>query len=625
MKFDLKNVSYFVLISSLWGQSVLTNTQLDAIKDQIQSSSAPVLEEIGQPKTEESLLEKVTLEPAVIESVENQYFGYDYFKREINFFDNIPTPPDFKLGPGDEITISMWGETNLREDFTINKEGLIFYNNVGFISLSNKNLKEAEIILIDALSSIYSTLKDKNNQTQLTLELGKLKSINVYFSGQITNSGINLIHPFSDVFSAIVQSGGVKLEGSLRNVQLIRNGTVTSTFDFYSFFIDGKNNFSNIRILDGDVIHIPVVSKRIEILGEVNTNGYFEILENESLKDLIMYAGGFTANASSKTLLTKIIPISKRISDDNAQLSQIISFHEISSVKLNHGDSATVLAISDVAKSVEVVGRVKNPGNYPANQTLKDVLTVAGGFTDPIYRKSIRDGEILVLRRDENQFYGLEFIVSYEKSNTFQLIPGDKIFVYEDYKYNNSLTVRIGGEVKKKGPYQLKKAMTVQDIINLADGFTEMANKDAIVVSQGFGDDNESIQINNVSLDFILSSNSNITVLPISNVVNVQGNVYSPGLVSYKKGDSVKDYIENAGGLKEDSLIKDIYLKRANGNTINIKRINGIFLNPKEGDTIFVPIDESPSSFDTASFLSDILSVLTNLVAILAIIDNNKD
>jgi len=145
------------------------------------------------------------------------------------------------------------------------------------------------------------------------------------------------------------------------------------------------------------------------------------------------------------------------------------------------------------------------------------------------------------------------------------------------------------------------------------------------VVSQGFGDDNESIQINNVSLDFILSSNSNITVLPISNVVNVQGNVYSPGLVSYKKGDSVKDYIENAGGLKEDSLIKDIYLKRANGNTINIKRINGIFLNPKEGDTIFVPIDESPSSFDTASFLSDILSVLTNLVAILAIIDNNKD
>ena len=89
------------------------------------------------------------------------------FGSEINFFDNIPTPSDIKLGPGDEIILSLWGETNSRESFIISKEGLIFYENVGFINLSNKTLLEAEEVLINELSRIYSTLKDKNNPTQL--------------------------------------------------------------------------------------------------------------------------------------------------------------------------------------------------------------------------------------------------------------------------------------------------------------------------------------------------------------------------------------------------------------------------------------------------------------------------
>ena len=113
------------------------------------------------------------------------YFGYNYFRRDINFFDNIPTPFEYKLGPGDEIILSLWGETNLREKFIINKDGLIYYSNVGFINLSNKNLKEAEALLIEELSSIYSTLKDKNNSTELMIELGQLKSVNVYFSGHV--------------------------------------------------------------------------------------------------------------------------------------------------------------------------------------------------------------------------------------------------------------------------------------------------------------------------------------------------------------------------------------------------------------------------------------------------------
>ena len=124
----------------------------------------------------------------------NEYFGYDYFSRNINFYDNIPTPADFILGPGDEIIISIWGEVNSREKLLINKDGLIYFENIGFINLSNKSLEEATSTLKEEMSKIYSTLTD--GSSNLMVELGQVKSINVYFSGQIKNPGINVIHPF---------------------------------------------------------------------------------------------------------------------------------------------------------------------------------------------------------------------------------------------------------------------------------------------------------------------------------------------------------------------------------------------------------------------------------------------
>ncbi|MFL2490425.1 MAG: polysaccharide biosynthesis/export family protein, partial [Candidatus Neomarinimicrobiota bacterium] len=288
-KYTLLSIFFTCLI----GQGVssvdiqnLSNEDLDLIRETLKAEELQDIESI------DSTVETIDIEEPIDINVEKDiYFGYEYFKREINFFDNIPTPPDFKLGPGDEITLSLWGETNSRKNFVINKEGLIYYENIGFINLSNQTMREAELILKKELSRIYSTLKDKENSTQLMLELGKLKSINVYFSGQIENPGINLIHPFSDIFSAIVQSGGIKEGGSLRQVQLIRNGNVISNVDFYSFFTDGKNNFSSTRILDGDVIHIPIVSKRVKIEGAINNPRYFELFDDESLADLIQYAG----------------------------------------------------------------------------------------------------------------------------------------------------------------------------------------------------------------------------------------------------------------------------------------------------------------------------------------------
>lgn len=610
----------------------LNNNQLDELRKAVLSEEQSFNEDsINEIESIES--ESISFEVSSQGKERSQFFGYDYFKRDINFFDNIPTPSDFKLGPGDEVILSLWGETNLRESFTINKDGMIYYSNIGFINLSNKNLREAEVLLLEELSRIYSTLKSKNNPTKLMLELGQLKSINVYFSGYIENPGIHLIHPFSDIFSAIVQSGGINDNGSLREVELIRNGKTITKIDFYSFFMSGKNVFSNIKLIDGDVIHVPNIKNRLYVSGEVNRPHYYELLPNESISDLVEYASGFTSNASSNLILNQVIPAKERLSDDYARSSIIVNYQNEKSIILNNGDSITVPTIPGVDSQVSIFGRVKSPGNYPSkNSTLKSVLDIAGGFDDPVFRQTIREDEIVVLRQDINQFYSNEILLNYAQSDTFLLMPNDKIFIYENINYRNSYTYRIEGEVVKPGTFPLRPGLSVGDAIGLSGGITELSSISNIVVFQEFtqidelGNESKTqINVSNANLDFEIGINSVINVTPLENVVRVEGNVYNPGLIAFKRGLTLSDAIFQSGGYMPNSLKKRVYVTKANGQVdkANIFRGRAQRLNP--GDVVFVPVDPDPDEFNLTSFISDLSSILANLAAILLIVDNQAN
>ena len=629
------NVIFILFLSTIFAQvsvsdlNRLSNQQLDAIRAELQSDTQQV-NDISQVEN--------TSAPVLITPMDNiiseEYFGYNYLKKDISFFDNVPTPADYKLGPGDEIIISLWGENNSRESFTLNKDGMIYYNNIGFINLSNNTLESAEILLTEELSRIYSTLKDINNPTTLMLELGQLKSINIYFSGHIENPGINLVHPFSDIFSAIVQAGGIDNNGSLRTVQLIRNNQIITTVDFYSFFMNGTNTFSNIKLIDGDTIHIPSFKNRISISGEVNRPSSYELLPNESISDLIGYASGFSSDASSTLILNQIIPVEKRFSDDNARTSIALDFKNSKSTSLNNGDNVKVLPISDVDVNVEVFGRVKSPGVYPAssNRSLKYVLDIAGGFDDPIFRKTIRENEITILRKDENQFYSLEILTSYKDADKLQLMPNDKIFIYEDINYRNNFTYRVEGEVNKPGTFPLTAGTTVSQALEKAQGLTELSTLDNIIVYQEFteiqDDGTEVTQIKDVasvSLDFVLGSRSVIKALPFENVINVEGNVYNPGLVAYDRGITMSKAIIQAGGYKPYSMKKRAYVRKANGEIDKANLFRGRTKRLSPGDTVVVPVNPDPSDFDITAFVADLSTTLANIAAILLIVDNQTD
>jgi protein involved in polysaccharide export with SLBB domain len=469
------------------------------------------------------------------------------------------------------------------------------------------------------------------------LELGKLKSINVFLTGQVESPGVHLIHPFSDVFTSIIQAGGVEKTGSLRKIKIIRADKVISSVDFYSFFTEGSNNFSDIRILDGDIIHIPTVSNRVEVSGEVFTPGFYEMLETSSISDLINYSGGLKPFASNKIIVREIIQPNNRTSEDISKTGRLVDFSLSSEEYLSNGSKINILPVGQNQTEVSIFGRVTNPGSYPLYKssketiTLKDLLDLAGGFDDPIFRKTI-DENIVVLRLDENQFYAKDFSIQYNKTDNFKLKVNDKIFVYEKPQYKNSFTFTINGEINSPGTYPYKEGLSISDAIDLAGGITKIGSVNSVSVTKTlkrFNEEGDEIieneRVGNISLNFLINDGNVITVLPKTNVVSVDGNIYNPGLIAHsgKPAMTMSKAIELAGGYKPYSLKDRAYVIRANGEIEKANLFRGRTKRVYPGDSVFVPVDPDPDDFDITQFISDISSTLANIAAILVIIDNN--
>ena len=378
----------------------------------------------------------------------------------------------------------------------------------------------------------------------------------------------------------------------------------------------------------------------------MNNLGYYELLADETINSLINYAGGLTSNSSNTVIINEIIPMGKRTSDDAARTGKVISLSNASKISLNNGSTINILPISNNTVSVTVFGRVSFPGEYPLYKnlfssskeqqlealSLKELLGIVGGFEDPVFRKTISD-KIVVLRQDENQFYGKEFVIDYADSDNFKLNINDKVFVYENSNYENSFTYTIEGEVNSPGTYPLKKGTTLQDAINIAGGVSPMGSINSVSVSKDFASFDsegntvmETALVGNIDLSFEIADKNIITILPKTNVVRVDGNVYSPGFIAHSSSVmSMSRAIELAGGYKPNSLKKNAYVIRANGEIEKADLFRGRAKRVFPGDAIFVPVDPNPSQFNVAAFTADILSVLTNIAAILVIVDNNSN
>ena len=562
--------------------------------------------------------EIVDLSKQNVDKSEKNYFGFDFFsnRETVSFWENIPVSENYLLGPGDELIISIWGETQLRKKYIVSRDGEIYDDRVGLLPIANKSVSDAQFYLKNQFARVFSTLKGKTPTSFIDLSLGKLRSINVNFVGQLNFPGSYPIHPFSNVINGIIQAGGLKTSASLRAVTIKRDGKVFSTIDLYEYFTKG-NLPNKIQLRDQDIIVIPPRISFVEIDSAITNPGIYELKKGETLDDLINFAGNRTFEASNKI---EIIRDSDIYKDDS--LKRFISYIDLDSTrffKVRNGDKFKVLHKNLISNFVDIIGQVKAPGRYSFYQgmMLSELLDLSSGLEDSTYNKSVYLESAEIIRKNPNKRYDdvikinlNDFIGVNPKELILQNM--DKIIIHANLNFFERNNIKITGEIMIPGEYPLiQNNETLASIIQRAGGFTDKSFKEGIEIHRN----NYRVAWKRFSIPVMSGDSIHINEVP--GTVLVTGEVYNPGLIEYNARNNLKDYIGLAGGPTKNGDIRDIIIIRANGEVIPKTRFKSIKIN--NGSTIIINEKEPRDPFNATEFANNTLSIVSSLVTIMVL------
>lgn len=548
------------------------------------------------------------------------YYGYNILTTfpERIIWNNQPPPGEYMLGAGDEVIIEIWGDTQLRAVHIVDQYGKINIDKVGQINLSGVALKDLQSKLISRFQNVYSSLKGPDETAYLDISLGKLKSINVTFVGEIISPGIHAIHSFSTIITGLMQTGGISQLGSLRDIQIIRNGKKAASLDLYDYLSNGDVG-SDRRLLDGDIVFIPIRYSTIFVRGEVMRPAIYELLSNETLDDIVHFAGGLTAFSQ------KIIRVDRLESSTESSTTHLINFNTQPSFVLENGDAIEVYEIPTSDHQIYIYGQVKNPGSFAFDTEketlLLDVLELAGGITDETYAQTIYTdvGEIIRNHPETNYPEIIEFnideLIAGDKNENKTLQNWDIILIRENPNYTSPAKVSLMGEVNVPGIYTLQKRWeNLDDMILRAGGFTDQAFHDGIQLYRK----NSQVALND--FEIILLDGDSLMVPEHPGIVEVIGEVNRSGYIQYDKKKSLDNYIENAGGYTEYSDKNNITVIYANGD-VTVKKH---FRSPKvtEGATIIVNKKEEVEPFSMTVFATNLASIITSLATLILLIND---
>ncbi|MFC1785306.1 SLBB domain-containing protein, partial [Candidatus Neomarinimicrobiota bacterium] len=553
------------------------------------------------------------------------YFGYDIFTQldSLLFWPNISIPDNYVLGPGDNIEISIWGQAQLHALYTINRDGNIFDNNIGIVNLAGKTLKESRIFIMNKFSQKYSSLRGDNPQTFINVTLGALKSINVHFIGNVKIPGVQLVNPMSSIITGLFQAGGVDPTGSLRSIQVHRNGKLYKEIDLYSYLLN-SDLFDNLILQNDDIIYVPPRISTITVDGEVFRRGKFEALQSEVLASVIKFSGGMKPNASKDIILRRIVPVAMRNSFKEPIEYKTITVDQLDKVAVQDGDYLTIGSIPNIVNEVIVSGQVKTPGSYVLtdSMTIKDILIRAGGIEDKNYLKSAYLDKIEVVRVDENSDkdividFNYNDVINTDKYANFQLQKDDQVIVRKNIYYQKGNNVTINGEVQIPGLYPIKETdKTLEEIIHKAGGFTDMAFMDGIEITRN----NKTLVWKNFSIPLI---KGDIVFVPQKpGTIEVKGEVYNPGLIHFTKGQTVMSYVRSAGGLTSNAKRFNITLMYPNG---NVKTKKYFPRKVMEGCTIIVQRKSEKNPFDILTIFRETATIVSSIALTYIAIKSTK-
>ena len=513
----------------------------------------------------------------------NEYrdiYGHKIFNTQALSFEpseNLATPQNYRLGPGDEVIIDIWGtsEDHLREK--ISPEGSIMIAQIGPVYLNGMTISDANNHVKNAFSRKYAGMDDAETEVQVTL--GQVRTIQVDILGEVATPGTFRMSPFSSVFHALYLSGGINDIGSLRNIQVLRNNKKVAGVDIYEYLFNGKTS-GNIRLQEGDVIIVPPYEQLVSIDGNVKRPMYYEIKPDETIKTILDYAGGFTGDAYAG-----MVRLQRQSGTENELYN--IERGEFSSYRLKDGDVITVGTILDrYANRVQLKGAVYRPGMFAIGRdirTVKDLIRKADGLTDDAYADRVllyREGpdlQLQVIALDlKNILAGISPDVELKRNDVIEVASVEDLMAKGD--------ITIAGHVTNPGSYPYAENMTVEDLIVQAGGLLAGASTARVDVSRRIVDPasvtatQQLSQVFSISIEnglgigkgerFVLKPYDRVEVrrspgYAAQSMVEVKGEVLFDGeYVLQKRNERISEIVRRAGGVIQGAYIKGASLSR---------------------------------------------------------------
>ena len=524
-------------------------------------------------------------------------FGFSFFNDSIQTSIHrgvTSIPSNYKIGPGDYLEVQLFGQENAGYSIMIGRNGMIQFPGIGPINVFEKG---------GSFQDLKNLIKEKVREqlgegVQVSVSMDEVRLIKIFLAGEFKNPGIRLLPATSTMMEALLQSGGLTEYGSLRNVTLKRNGSPDLVYDFYNLLLQGENPAID-SLLEGDVIFLPRVGRRVSVGGQVARPALYELADATQLKDVIELAGGFSSSAYPSDI--QLI----RVDQFGNKLLKSLSFRPDANLTVQDGDSIIIGSSTNLNKnSIKLEGEVDRAGDYEwkAGIKLLDVVKNKSSLSDnadlnyALIRRLNPDGQVLIL-----SFSPMELLKGNTKEKNIALQPKDLILFLpkfdiearerlirpflKELEFNaepavGKLVVSVSGEVHFPGEYPLVRGMTVANLIVSAGGLKESAFSLAAEISRLEVDFNKTdvealvehqlLQslLSENSLNFKLQSGDVLSVKKIPSwqddrIITLSGEVKFPGEYAIRKNEKIGEVVKRAGGLTSDSFARGSVFTRS--------------------------------------------------------------
>ena len=508
-------------------------------------------------------------------------YGHNIFSgRNLTFApsENLATPENYRLGPGDEVIIDIWGTNQATIRQTISPDGFINIDDIGIVYLSGMTVKEADSFMRRKLNQIYSVAGD-NPKSEMKLTLGSIRTIQVNIMGEVVMPGTYYLSSLSNLYHAVYRAGGVNALGSLRDIQLVRDGKKVASVDVYDFLMNGTLP-ADITLQEGDIVLVHPYDALVDISGNVKRPMLYELKEGETISDLIIYAGGFKGDAYTSNL---------RMIRRNGREYQVFTIDQpdYTSFKLMDGDAVSVGAMLDrYENKLEIRGAVYRPGIYQLCDnisTVSQLIAKADGLTGDAFTNRA------ILHREKEDLT-LEVIPLDIRSILNGTVPdvvlqkNDALYIPSIHDLQDMGFITVSGEVARPGDYVFADNTTLEDIIIQAGGLLESASMVKVDVSRRVKDPRSTEPTDTISRiysfsikdGFVIDGEPGFILAPYDQVmvrrspgysaqrqVTVSGEVVFAGRYTLtRKNQRISELVADAGGVTDWAYVKGARLVR---------------------------------------------------------------